>query len=157
MTPAPKSYRQPQGCTDATGSSPRHTGCVPRSFSHPSLSLFLLLLVGFLRPLHPLLLRPHQTLYACHQLLGRWSFGPSLLADFLPVRCREAANHDRSTRWCVKGWEEAFSKVEGRGDGDMATGWTKRLLEGVFAVFLESLPRECCCTGCIRGSYERPS
>ena len=156
MTPAQKSYRQPQGCTDATGSSPRNTGRVPRSFSYPSLSL-LLLLVGFLRPLHPLLLRPHQTLHACHQLLGRWSFGPSLLVDFLPGRCRETANHDGSTRRCIKGWAEAFSEVEGRGDGDMATGWTKRLLEGVFAVFLESLPRERCGAGCIRGSYERPS
>lgn len=47
--------------------------------------------------------------------------------------------------------------MEGRGDGDMATGWTKRLLEGVFAVFLESLPGERCCVGCIRGSHEGPS
>ena len=44
---------------DEIGSSPRNTGHLPRSFSHPSLSLLFLLLVGFLRPFHPLLLRPY--------------------------------------------------------------------------------------------------
>ncbi len=76
------SYQQP--CADKLGSSPRNTGHIPRPLSHPSLPLFLLLLVGLLRSLHPLFLRPHQLLHAFHQLLGRRSFRPSLLARILP-------------------------------------------------------------------------
>ena len=71
-----------------SGSGPRNTGHIPRSFRHPSLSLLLLLLVGLLWHFYPLPVRPHQTLRTFHQLLGRWSFSPSLLAYLLPIRCR---------------------------------------------------------------------
>ena len=144
-----RSCRQQQAYADSTGSSPRIRRPIPRTLSHPPLSFLLLLLVGFLRPSYPLLLRAHQSLHAFHQLLGWWSLRPSLLAYLLPIRRRQAANHDRSPRRCVKGRGKAFPKMEGRGDGDMATRWTSRLLEGVCAVFPESIPGECGGTGCI--------
>ena len=143
MTPTQRSCCQQQEHADSTGSSPRIRGRIPRTFSHPPLSFLFLLLVEFLRPFYPLLLRAHQSLHAFHQFLGRWSLRPSLLAYFLPIRRRQAANHDRSPGRCVKGRGKAVPKVEGRGDGDMATGWTQRLLEGACAVFLESVPGEC--------------
>ena len=149
MTPTQTSCRQQQGYADGTGSSPRSTRYIPRPFSHPPLSFLLLLLVGFLRPFHPLLLRAHQSFHACHQLLGRRSLGPSLLAHLLPIRRRQAANHDRSSRRRVTGRGKAFPTVEGRGEGDMATRWTERLLEGVRALFPESVPGECGGAGCV--------
>ena len=149
MTPIQRSCRQQQEDADSTGSSPRIRRRIPRTFSHPPLSLLFLLLVGFLRHFYSLLLRTHQSLHAFHQLLGRWSLRPSLLADLVPIRRRQAANHDRSPGRCVKGRGKALSKVEGRGAGDMATGWTQRLLEGVCALFLESVPGECGGAGCI--------
>ena len=144
-----RSCRQQQAYVDKTGSSPRIRRRIPWTLSHPPLSFILLLLVGFLRPFDPLLLRAHQSLHAFHQFLGRWSLRPSLLAYLLPIRRRQAANHDRSPRRCVKGRAKAFPKVEGRGHGDMATRWTKGLLEGVCAVFLESVSGECGGAGCI--------
>jgi hypothetical protein len=77
---------------------PWRTGRLSWSLLYPSISYLLLLLVGYLRSVHPSFQSPHQSFHARHKLLGRRSQRSDILDHILPLRCGETTHHDRPTR-----------------------------------------------------------
>jgi len=129
--------------------SPRHRWHLPRPLSYSPFPLILFLLVGILRPLHPLLLDFNQSVHARHQFLGWRSLSPDLLAHLLSFGCRQAADHDRSLGRSVERWRKTILEVERCRKGDIEEGRSTGVLERVCAMFSASISSECCCPGCI--------